>query len=115
MADKGLRGFFTVNGKLLSASDTSYNKKLAETLQAISNLGPSAFYNGTIGRRLVAEVQTAKGILSFEDMQNYKVEFMDPILVEAMGYTVLGIPPPSSRAARLILVSTYFPMPLICQ
>ena len=61
MADKGLRGVFTVNGKLLSAGDTCYKKKLAETLQAISDFGPSVFYNGTIGRRLVAEVQAARG------------------------------------------------------
>lgn len=103
LADKGLRGVFTVNGKLLSAGDTCYNKKLAETLQAISDFGPSAFYNGTIGKRLVADVQAAGGILSFEDMQNYKVEVMDPISAEVMGYTVLGMPPPSSGAAGLIL------------
>lgn len=103
MADKGLRGVFTVNGKLLSAGDTCYNKKLAETLQAISDFGPSAFYNGTIGKRLVEDVQAAGGILSFEDMQNYRVQVTDPISAEVMGYTILGMPPPSSGAAGMIL------------
>ena len=84
-------------------------------LQAISDFGPSTFYNGTIGKRLVADVQAAGGILSFEDMQNYKVEVTDPISAEVMGYTVLGMPPPSSGAAGIILVSTYFHMLLICQ
>lgn len=104
MADKGLRGVFTVNGKLLNVGDTCYNKKLAETLQAISDFGPSVFYNGTIGKKLVEDVQAVGGILSFEDLQNYRVEVTDPISAEVMGYTILGMPPPSSGAAGLILV-----------
>lgn len=104
MADKGLRGVFTVNGKLLNVGDTCYNKKLAETLQAISDFGPSVFYNGTIGKKLVEDVQAVGGILSFEDLQNYRVEVTDPISAEVMGYTILGMPPPSSGAAGLISV-----------
>lgn len=103
IADKGLRGVFTVNGKLLNVGDTCYNKKLAETLQAISDFGPSIFYNGTIGKKLVEDVQAVGGILSFEDLQNYRVEVTDPISAEIMGYTILGMPPPSSGAAGLIL------------
>lgn len=104
MADKGLRGVFTVNEKLLNVGDTCYNKKLAETLQAISDFGPSVFYNGTIGKKLVEDVQAVGGILSFEDLQNYRVEVTDPISAEVMGYTILGMPPPSSGAAGLISV-----------
>eukprot|EP01018_Ginkgo_biloba_P038120 Gb_20988 [translate_table: standard] len=104
MADKGLREVFTVKGKLLSAGDICYNEKLAQTLQTISDLGPSALYNGTIGKSLVAEVQAAGGILTFEDLQNYRVEVTDPISADVMGYTILGMPPPSSGAAGLILV-----------
>lgn len=104
MADKGLRGVFTVNGKLLNVGDTCYNKKLAQTLQAISDFGPSVFYNGTIGKKLVEDVQAVGGILSFEDLQNYRVEVTDPISAEVMGYTILGMPPPSSGAAGLISV-----------
>ncbi|GLJ51687.1 hypothetical protein SUGI_1098420 [Cryptomeria japonica] len=103
MADKGLRDILTINGKLLSAGDICYNKKLAETLQTISDYGPSAFYNGSIGKSLVADVQEAGGILTFNDLQNYRVEVMDPISADVMGYTILGMPPPSSGAVGLIL------------
>lgn len=115
MANKGLKGVFTFNGKLLSAGDTCSNNKLAETLQAISDFGPSAIYNGTIGKRLAADVQVAGGILSFIDMQDYRVEVTDPISVEVMGYTILGMPLPSSGAAGLILVNSYFHIPHIYQ
>eukprot|EP01018_Ginkgo_biloba_P038112 Gb_20998 [translate_table: standard] len=104
MADKGLRELLTVNGALLSAGDICYNEKLAQTLQAISDLGPSAFYNGTVGKSLVADVQSAGGILTFNDLQNYRVEVTDPISAEVMGYTILGMPPPSSGALGLILI-----------
>ncbi|KAH9295132.1 hypothetical protein KI387_038720, partial [Taxus chinensis] len=104
MADKGLRDILTLNGKLLSSGDVCYNKKLGETLQTISDFGPGAFYNGSIGKSLVADVQAAGGILTFNDLQNYGVEVTDPISADVMGYTILGMPPPSSGAAGLILI-----------
>uniref|UniRef100_A0A0C9QUN3 Glutathione hydrolase n=1 Tax=Wollemia nobilis TaxID=56998 RepID=A0A0C9QUN3_9CONI len=104
MADKGLRDVFTVDGKILGTGDVCYNKKLGQTLQAISDFGPEAFYNGSIGKSLVADVQAAGGILTFTDLQNYKVELTDPISAEVMGYTILGMPPPSSGAVGLIFL-----------
>lgn len=104
-ADKGLRAIFTSNGKLLQEGSICRNKKLAETLEAISRLGPVAFYNGSIGVKLVSDVQKSGGILTMKDLKSYRVKVKEPISAEIMGHKILGMPPPSSGGAGMILVS----------
>ncbi|KAH9295136.1 hypothetical protein KI387_038724, partial [Taxus chinensis] len=103
-ADKGLRDIFTSNGKLLQAGDKCHNLKLAKTLKAIAEYGPQVLYNGTIGINLVKDVQRAGGILTFRDLQNYRVRVQKPLSVDIMGYKILGMPPPSAGGAGMILV-----------
>ncbi|KAI3711587.1 hypothetical protein L1987_70126 [Smallanthus sonchifolius] len=40
-----------------------------------------------------------------EDLRNYDVDVMDALAVDTMGYTVLGMPAPSSGTLGLALVS----------
>lgn len=104
MNDPGLRQVFAPNGMLLQAGDECYNLRLAETLEAVSEKGPKAFYNGTIGEKLVNDVREAGGILTMEDLKNYKVDIMDALATNVMGYTIYGMPPPSSGTLGLSLV-----------
>ncbi|GKV11832.1 hypothetical protein SLEP1_g23051 [Rubroshorea leprosula] len=102
--DAGLRQVFAPNGKLLHAGDTCYNLELAKSLEAIAEEGPVAFYNGTVGEKLVQDVREAGGILTMEDLRNYKVEVMDAMAANVMGYTIYGMPPPSSGTVGFSLV-----------
>ncbi|XP_043711893.1 glutathione hydrolase 3-like isoform X2 [Telopea speciosissima] len=104
MADPGLRKVFAPNGKLLRPGDTCYNVELGHTLEAIAENGPQAFYNGTLGENFVRDVRQVGGILTMEDLRHYKVEITDAMAVNAMGYTILGMPPPSSGTPGLALV-----------
>lgn len=102
--DPGLQKVYAPNGKLLQAGDKCYNVELSYTLESIAEQGPQAFYNGTIGQKLVKDVREAGGILTMEDLRNYKVEITDAVAINAMGYTVFGMPPPSSGTLGLSLV-----------
>ncbi|KAE9448739.1 hypothetical protein C3L33_19369, partial [Rhododendron williamsianum] len=104
MADIGLRQVFAPNGKLLQAGDMCYNVELGHSLEAVAEKGPEAFYNGTIAENLVKDVRDAGGILTMEDLRNYKVDITDAIAFNSMGYTILGMPPPSSGTLGLSLV-----------
>ncbi|KAI8553670.1 hypothetical protein RHMOL_Rhmol05G0034400 [Rhododendron molle] len=104
MADIGLRQVFAPNGKLLQAGDVCYNVELGHSLEAVAEKGPEAFYNGTIAENLVKDVRDAGGILTMEDLRNYKVDITDAIAFNSMGYTILGMPPPSSGTLGLSLV-----------
>lgn len=106
MADKGLRNIFTSNGSLLKIGDTCYNKKLARTLRLIAKQGKQALYSGAVGISLVQDIRTAGGILTMEDLKQYKVKLRKPITLNVMGLKILGMPPPSSGGAAMSLVST---------
>ncbi|KVH93856.1 Gamma-glutamyltranspeptidase [Cynara cardunculus var. scolymus] len=101
--DPGLRQVFAPNGEVLESGDICYNPKLGWTLEVVANEGPKAFYDGVVGEKLVNDVQDAGGILTMEDLRNYNVEVMDALAVDTMGYTVLGMPAPSSGTLGLAL------------
>jgi len=46
--------------------------KLASTLRSIAENGVEIFYNGSIGRQLVEDVQNLGGILTEKDLLEYK-------------------------------------------
>ena len=107
-ADEGLRNMLTLNGKLLQPGDICYNKRLATTLQAISMHGQKAFYNGSVGKTLIGDIQKIGGILTMEDLQKYRVKITEPISASVMGLEILGMPPPSSGGAAMILVRLHY-------
>ncbi|KAG9458274.1 hypothetical protein H6P81_002782 [Aristolochia fimbriata] len=104
MADPGLREVLAPNGNILQQGDVCYNPKLADTLELIAEQGPEVLYNGGIGEKLVRDVQAAGGILTMEDLRQYKVEVTDAMRVDVMGYTILGMAPPSSGTAALAMI-----------
>ncbi|XP_031263088.1 glutathione hydrolase 3 [Pistacia vera] len=108
MNDRGLRKVFAPNGKLLQAGDTCYNVKLSQSLEAVAEQGPRAFYNGIVGEKLVKDVREAGGILTMEDLRNYKVDVVDAMSANVMGYTVYGMPPPSSGTVGMSMVLNIF-------
>lgn len=108
MKDKGLSSIFTSNNSLLQPGDICYNKKLAKTLRAIAKNGIKPFYNGSVGLDLVQDVKKVGGILTIKDLQQYQVKMRKPISAETMGLKILGMPPPSSGGASMVLVCFSF-------
>ncbi|ONH97889.1 hypothetical protein PRUPE_7G216500 [Prunus persica] len=108
LSDPGLRQVFAPNGKLLQTGDTCYNVELGHSLEAVAELGPQTFYNGSVGEKLVKDVREAGGILTMEDLRNYKVSVVEPVAANVMGYNVFGMPPPSSGTLGLSLVLNIF-------
>uniref|UniRef100_A0A6M2F908 Glutathione hydrolase n=1 Tax=Populus davidiana TaxID=266767 RepID=A0A6M2F908_9ROSI len=104
MNDPGLQQVFAPNGRLLQAGDKCCNLELAQSLEAVAEQGPQAFYNGTVGEKFVKDVRDAGGILTMEDLKNYRVDIMDALAANVMGYTIYGMPPPSSGTLGMSLV-----------
>ncbi|XP_010438326.1 PREDICTED: gamma-glutamyltranspeptidase 3-like [Camelina sativa] len=104
LKDPGLRSVFSRNGQVLKPGETCYNPELARSLETISEQGPGAFYNGTVGEKLVNDVKNAGGIITMDDLRSYKVRVTDAMSVDVMGYTVHGMPPPSSGTVGFAMV-----------
>ena len=75
---------------------------LAGTLERIAQQGPDAFYQGSIAKQVVEEMQRGDGLISLEDLSQYKAIVRPAMKGTFRGYTVLGAPPPSSGGTCII-------------
>jgi gamma-glutamyltranspeptidase len=78
------------------------NSPLAKTLQTIAVQGSKGFYEGKVAKDLVTDVQAAEGILSIVDLENYRPTLRSPLSADVNGFTLVGVPPPSSGGAAII-------------
>ena len=76
--------------------------ELARTLQAIAADGPETFYQGEIGRHIVAFVQQQGGRLAMADLASHRSTWDDPISLAYRGLQVWECPPNSQGLAALL-------------
>lgn len=81
--------------------DTLIQKDLANTLKRIRNLGAKGFYEGTTAKLIVAEMAKGKGIISLDDLKNYKAKERTAMVFDYHGYDIVGMPLPSSGGILL--------------
>ena len=90
------------NGLPLEAGDTLVNEDLAKALETVAQKGKDGFYKGMIAEKLVESVQKAGGIITMEDLADYKVKFRTPVKGTYRGYEIISSPPASSGGTHVI-------------
>ena len=78
------------------AGDVFVQKDLAGTLKRIKKKGSKGFYEGKTARLIVEEMKRGNGIISLEDLKNYKAASREPHVFDYKGYKIVGMPMPSS-------------------
>ncbi len=78
------------------AGDTLYQPELAATLKRIQQKGLAGFYEGETADYIVNEMKHSAGIISKEDLKNYRPKFRKPIEFDYRGHHVISFAPPSS-------------------
>lgn len=76
--------------------ETFKNADYAKTLQLIADQGADVFYKGEIAESIVANANKYGGVFTMEDLANYKVEVMEPVVGSYRGYDIISSPSPSS-------------------
>ena len=71
-------------------------EELAQTLERIRDNGSYEFYNGETAKRIVSYVQELGGILSLDDLKNYRAQWRKPITFSYKDYIISSMPLPSS-------------------
>ena len=94
--------FLKPDGAPLEPGDTLVQRDLADTLSAIAQEGPRAFYDGVIADRIASAVQAAGGIMTREDLRRYRPIERTPVRGRYRGYDVVSMPPSSSGGVILI-------------
>ncbi|HEX4934729.1 MAG TPA: gamma-glutamyltransferase, partial [Gemmatimonadaceae bacterium] len=88
--------FYGANGEPPAIGTVFRQPALARTLQLIADRGPNVFYRGEVGDSLVAAMQRGGGIITTQDLMQYKPLWRTPIRSTYRGYTMFSMPPASS-------------------
>ncbi len=103
---------FLIKGKW-NAGDTIKWQDMANTLERIRDNGRAGFYEGKTADDLVAEMKRGKGLVTLEDLKNYKSAWREPIIANYKDYKIISMPPSSSGGICLLqLLKSVEPYPL---
>ena len=90
--------------------DLLIQKELASTLRLIQKNGAKGFYEGKIAQLIVDEMKRGNGIITLNDLKNYKVVERKPISFDYKGTEIVSMPLPSSGGillAQMLKMSSY--------
>jgi len=81
--------------------DTLIQKDLSNTLKRIRDNGAAGFYEGATADLIVAEMKRGNGIVTLADLKTYTAKWRTPHSFMYKGYTIVGMPMPSSGGALI--------------
>ena len=95
--------YFFPDGEALHVGHLLRNPAYADTLEAIAEGGPEAFYTGPVARSIVerAAQPPLGGSLTEADLADYEVRVREPVCAPFRSQRVCSAPPPSSGVAVL--------------
>lgn len=93
---------FSRNGVPYEAGDVLRQPDLARTLARIASNGPAGFYEGETADLIEKEMRAHGGLITREDLKNYKAVRREPLRGTYRRHTIIGMPPPSSGGVTLI-------------
>ena len=104
-ADPGAARHFLFAGAAPKVGDVIRFPALANTLRAIAEQGPAAFYRGPIAEDIAAAVEARGGLLRADDLAAHRGDTVDPIATNYRGLDVLEIPPSGQGITALVMLN----------
>ncbi len=81
------------------------NEDLAWSLEQIAEHGRDAYYQGEIGRKILAAEKVHGGTMVEEDLSKYSAEWVEPISTTYRDWTVYELPPNGQGLAALEMLN----------
>ncbi|MGS2722358.1 gamma-glutamyltransferase [Porticoccus sp. GXU_MW_L64] len=76
--------------------------ELAWTLKRLAKYGPEEFYKGKVAEKIAADMKANGGLITMEDLANFKVAERDVVSTDYRGYEVISMPPTSSGGVHVM-------------
>ena len=89
------------NGNPKRAGQILKQPDLANTYRQVAKHGTDWFYKGPFAEKTAAWMKSNGGIMSVGDFARYHTTDLDPVRTTYRGYTILGMPPPSSGGVHV--------------
>ncbi len=93
---------FMPGGKLPRAGDRFVNKDYAETLRILAKEGGQSFYRGSLAKRIADDMAANGGIITAEDLAQYRAIERKPLAGHYRGHLVYSVPPPVSNGLQMV-------------
>ena len=93
------------DGVARKAGDKVAIPELATVLGRIAEHGPDGFYKGETAAAIIAEMKAGGGIMTADDLANYRVVWREPLRFSYRGYSLVSMPPPSSGGIVLAMTA----------
>ena len=93
---------FRRNGRHYEMGEILRQPELAATLERIADNGANEFYVGKTARLIADDMKRNGGLITLEDLREYKAIEREPLVGEYREYGILSAPPPSSGGAGIV-------------
>jgi len=93
------------NGETPKAGQVVRLPGLANTLRAIAEGGPDAFYTGPIAEAIVTSLHEQGGLMTLDDLKHHRSTWDEPIHTDYRGITVYECPPNGQGLTALIALN----------
>lgn len=99
----GTKRYFTKGsaGGRFEEGELFVQKDLAATLRRIRDQGRAGFYRGETADLIVQEMKRGGGLITHQDLRDYRAVERDPVTATYRGYKVVSMGPPSSGGVAL--------------
>jgi len=94
--------FYKKNGAYYLPGDRLVQSDLGATLARIEAYGADGFYKGRSAQLIVEQMQRSGGLITLEDLANYRVVEREPVCGSYRTVSLCAMPPPSSGGVHLL-------------
>jgi gamma-glutamyltranspeptidase/glutathione hydrolase len=93
---------FLPAGRPPSVGHLIVRRDYARTLQQIADEGAETLYGGALGRTVVADLCANGGLITLDDLANYRVHERAAVRGHYRGYDIVSAAPPSSGGTHIV-------------
>ena len=97
---------FAPDGRRVEIGDWITRRRYADTLEVIAREGAEAFYDGAIANASIKAIMAADGVMTLDDLRDYRLRVREPVQAEYRGHVVTSCPVPAGGGAVLSILKT---------
>jgi len=110
--DDNAAATFLLQGRAPRPGEIFRNPDLAWSYKQLAAHGRKAFYQGAIGKRILACSRAHGGTMTADDLAGFSSRWVEPISTRYHGWTVWELPPNGQGIAALIMLNLMESFPL---
>ena len=105
LTETGRRVYFNGDGSLKKVGERLDNPDMTATLEQLAKVGPDDFYLGDIASRIVEDMDANGGLVSAQDLAEYKTTHCEPLRGTYRGFDVATNQPPGGGVVLLEMLN----------